>query len=77
MTQARSGVKRCTVCLKERGRLDGIVVTTSMPTAQGQMHLVETRQLLEDGHVHAQARIIRDLGLLSVLYLITVDAPHK
>lgn len=56
VTQARSGPKRCTVALREAGRLDAIVITTNMPTAQGQMHLVETRQLLDKGHVHAQVR---------------------
>lgn len=57
VTQGRSGAKRCTVSLRNsKGSLDGLVVTTSMPTAQGQMHLVETRQLLDNGHVHVQAR---------------------
>lgn len=47
-------MKHCTVSLRVPGRLDGIVITTSMPTTQGQMNLVETRQLLDRGHVHAQ-----------------------
>ncbi|CAM9237490.1 unnamed protein product [Discosporangium mesarthrocarpum] len=54
VTQARSGVKRCTVSLRDKGRMDGLVITTSMPTAKGQLHLVETRQLLDKGHVLAQ-----------------------
>lgn len=54
VTQGRSGAKVCTVSLRNKGSQDGVVVTTSMPTAQGQMHLVETRQLLDKGHVHAQ-----------------------
>lgn len=32
------------------------MITTNMPTTQGQMHLVETRQLLDKGHVHVQVR---------------------
>lgn len=56
VTDGRSGPKHCMVSLRNPGCLDGLVLTTSMPTAQGQMHLVETRQLLDKGHVHAQAR---------------------
>ena len=56
VTQGRSGAKVCTVSLRNKGSQDGVVITTSMPTAQGQMHLVETRQLLDKGHVHAQVR---------------------
>ena len=56
ITQGRSGAKVCTVSLRNKGSQDGVVITTSMPTAQGQMHLVETRQLLDKGHVHAQVR---------------------
>lgn len=54
ITDGRSGSKHCMVSLRNPGCLDGLVLTTSMPTAQGQMHLVETRQLLDKGHVHAQ-----------------------
>ncbi|CAN0166032.1 unnamed protein product [Ectocarpus sp. 12 AP-2014] len=54
ITDGRSGPKHCMVSLRNPGCLDGLVLTTSMPTAQGQMHLVETRQLLDKGHVHAQ-----------------------
>ncbi|CAM9099736.1 unnamed protein product [Ectocarpus sp. 4 AP-2014] len=56
ITDGRSGPKHCMVSLRNPGCLDGLVLTTSMPTAQGQMHLVETRQLLDKGHVHAQSR---------------------
>lgn len=56
ITEGRSGSKHCMVSLRNPGCVDGLVLTTSMPTAQGQMHLVETRQLLDKGHVHAQAR---------------------
>ena len=54
ITQGRSGAKRCTVAFRNEGRLDELVITTTMPTVQGQMHLVETRRLLDKGHTHSQ-----------------------
>lgn len=62
VTDARSGHKHAMVSLRNPGCLDGLVITTSMPTAQGQMHLVETRQLLDKGHVHAQVTTGRAVG---------------
>lgn len=43
-----------------------------MPTAQGQMHLVETRQLLENGHVHAQ---VSNTSSLARVYCRALDSP--
>lgn len=57
VTQGRSGAKRCTVTLRDEGRLDGIVITTTMPTVQGQMHLIETRRLLDKGKSHSQVSL--------------------
>lgn len=73
VTQGRSGAKRCTVTLRDEGRMDGIVITTTMPTVQGQMHLIETRRLLEKGKSHSQVSL--GWALQHGLSIVAINRP--
>ncbi|CAM9853044.1 unnamed protein product [Phaeothamnion confervicola] len=61
-TPARNGTRQTMVALKDRTRLDGIVVTTTMPTSQGTLHLVESRQLVDRGHAVYQELQVTNLA---------------
>lgn len=53
-TSTRYGEKRTMASLLDWGQMDGLVVTTNVPTMGGTMHMVETRQLLHGGREHLQ-----------------------
>ncbi|CAM9568820.1 unnamed protein product [Chrysoparadoxa australica] len=51
--QCRSGTRRTTVALRDTS-LGGVVVTSTMPTAQGQLHLMDVRAITDKGHTCMQ-----------------------
>lgn len=56
MTPTRHGNRRSTVSLGDEGRLDGFAIATTVPTAAGEVDMIEARQLIEGGAAHAQVR---------------------
>lgn len=56
-TEGISGTKRATASLTTPGRLDGLVIVASVPTADsGEVHLVERRWLEPGGKYQTQVR---------------------
>lgn len=51
---ARNGLRSSTVRLRDPNSHSGVVITTDMPTTKGDMHQVETKQLLDNGHTMLQ-----------------------
>lgn len=56
ITQTRHGERHAMASLLDWGQHDGIVITTTMPTPAGNVHLVDTRQLQAGGQAHIQVR---------------------
>eukprot|EP00904_Undaria_pinnatifida_P009754 jgi/Undpi1/5909/HiC_scaffold_2.g01183.m1 len=54
VTPTRYGARRSTVSLGDEGRLDGFAIATTVPTASGDVDMIEARQLIEGGAAHAQ-----------------------
>lgn len=54
ITHIEHGERLAIASLLDWGQQDGLVITTTMPTAGGEVRLVETRQLLAGGQEHTQ-----------------------
>lgn len=58
VTITRYGARRCTLSLGAWGYGEGqIISSVYSPTPGGDVHVVETRELLEGGMVHAQVGV--------------------
>lgn len=42
--------------LAQPGQANGLVITSTMPTADHEVHLVEVRELIDGGMAHTQVR---------------------
>ena len=62
---------QCRASLQKRKQLGGVVIQTSTQTADGEVHLVESRQLMGGGLVQAQVRSF--FFCLFVLYPVKVN----
>lgn len=70
MTPTRYGARRSTVSLGDEGRLDGFAIATTVPTASGDVDMIEARQLIEGGAAHAQ---VRRLAAAAHLHVLPID----
>jgi hypothetical protein len=68
---ARHGVRRTTVALKAAGSQSAVVVTTNMPTPNGDLHLIETRALVDRGNTLMQVCSIYTYMRSELLYKVT------
>lgn len=48
------GERRSMVSFSHAGRPVGLVITTTRPTAESELHLVEVRELIDGGVAHTQ-----------------------
>lgn len=48
------GERRSMVSFSHAGRSVGLVITTTRPTAESELHLVEVRELIDGGMAHSQ-----------------------
>lgn len=56
VTQTRFGERRSMLSLAQPGQASGLVITSTMPTADHEVHLVEVRELIDGGRAHTQVR---------------------
>lgn len=56
VTQTRFGERRSMLSLAQPGQASGLVITSTMPTADHEVHLVEVRELIDGGMAHTQVR---------------------
>lgn len=57
ITQTRFGERRSMLSLAQPGQTSGLVITSTMPTADHEVHLVEVRELIDGGMAHTQVRL--------------------
>eukprot|EP00903_Cladosiphon_okamuranus_P013251 g12356.t1 len=55
------GERRSMVSFSDAGRSVGLVITTTRPTAESELHLVEVRQLVNGGMEHTQVLHLTNL----------------
>lgn len=48
------GEGRVTVTLSQQGQANGLIISSTLPTADQDIYLVETRELIDDGTMHTQ-----------------------
>eukprot|EP00752_Nemacystus_decipiens_P005597 g5066.t1 len=61
VTQTSFGERRSMLSLSQPGQASGLVITTTIPTADHELHLVEVRELIDGGTAHTQVLHLTNL----------------